>query len=102
MARLTPLAIFSALSFLIPWTQAIQLTASLEYGTFQGSYSPEYNISYYRKIPYAAPPVGENRFRAPQPPIPITNGIYDSDQSFDMCPQRTVSPPPKLCVIYLN
>ncbi|KFY70392.1 hypothetical protein V499_09209 [Pseudogymnoascus sp. VKM F-103] len=91
MTRFTPLAWFSALSFLIPFTQAIQLTASLEYGTFQGSYSPEYNISYYRKIPYAAPPIGENRFRAPQPPIPITNGIYNSDQSFDMCPQRTVN-----------
>ncbi|KFY15188.1 hypothetical protein V491_05750 [Pseudogymnoascus sp. VKM F-3775] len=91
MARFIPVVVFYALSVLIPWTQAIQLTASLEYGTFQGSYSPEYNISYWRKIPYAAPPTGENRFRAPQPPIPITNGTYNSDQSFDMCPQRTVN-----------
>ncbi|TVY41690.1 putative secreted lipase [Lachnellula occidentalis] len=66
-------------------------TASLDYGTFQGSYSSSYNISYWRKIPFAAPPIGENRFRGPQPPAPIINGTYDSSQSFDMCPQRTVN-----------
>ena len=69
------------------------LIASLDYGTFQGSYSSKYNISYWRKIPFAAPPTGENRFRAPQPPTPLTNGTYNSDQSFEYCPQRTVSIP---------
>ena len=66
-------------------------TATLSYGTFQGRYSADYNITYFRKIPFAAPPVGHNRFRAPQPPLPITNGTYDSDGTFDMCPQRTVN-----------
>lgn len=78
------------------------LLATLDYGTFKGAYSSTYNISYWRKIPYAAPPIGENRFRAPQPPIPITNGIYDSDQGFDMCPQRTVSLFPTFYSIMLN
>ncbi|KAL4958597.1 Alpha/Beta hydrolase protein [Aspergillus filifer] len=35
-----------------------------------------------------------NRFRAPQPPISDSNhdvSVYDTDQSFDMCPQRTVN-----------
>jgi len=74
------------------------LAASLDYGTFQGTYSTPYNISFWKKIPFAAPPIGENRFRGPQPPAPITNGTYDSSQSFDMCPQRTVINPtfPKL------
>lgn len=31
------------------------------------------------------------RFRAPQLPLPITHGVYDSSQTFDMCPQRTVN-----------
>ncbi|KAG0650660.1 putative secreted lipase [Hyphodiscus hymeniophilus] len=79
------LVIFS-LAFII---QGQELTASLDYGTFQGSYNAQYNLSYWRKIPFAAPPVGENRFRAPQPPMPITNGTYDSEQTFDYCPQRT-------------
>jgi hypothetical protein len=72
---------------------AQDLLASLDYGTFQGTYSSSYNISYWKKIPFAAPPIGENRFRAPQPPAPITNGTYDSNQSFDFCPQRTVGAP---------
>ena len=67
------------------------LTAELDYGTFTGAYSAGYNICYWQNIPFAAPPVGQNRFRAPQPPDPITNGTYNSTQSFDMCPQRTVN-----------
>ncbi|KAL7272292.1 hypothetical protein RUND412_004909 [Rhizina undulata] len=65
-------------------------TVVLDYGTFQGKYSSAYNISYFRRIPFAAPPMGENRFRAPQP-VEAVEGVYDSDQSFDMCPQRTVN-----------
>jgi carboxylesterase type B len=76
--------------FLATLSSAQELIASLDYGTFQGSYSSKYNITYFQKIPFAAPPVRENRFRAPQPPLPITNGTYDSTQTFDMCPQRTV------------
>lgn len=67
------------------------LNAELDYGTFAGSYSSTYNITYWQKIPFAAPPVGENRFRAPQPPTAITNGTFNSTQAFDMCPQRTVN-----------
>ena len=65
--------------------------ATLSYGTFQGRYSSAYNITYFRKIPFAAPPVGINRFRAPQPVDPITNGTYDSDGTFAECPQRTMN-----------
>ncbi|KAI9155070.1 Para-nitrobenzyl esterase [Paramyrothecium foliicola] len=66
------------------------LLAALDYGSFQGAYSARYNISYWQRIPYAAPPTGQNRFRAPQPPLPI-DGVYDSSRTFDMCPQRTVN-----------
>jgi carboxylesterase type B len=65
------------------------LEADLDYGTFIGSYSARYNLSYWQKIPFAAPPVGQNRFRGPQPPLPIVK--YNSTQPFDMCPQRTVN-----------
>jgi hypothetical protein len=83
--------ILHVILLLISLSYAQDLLASLDYGTFQGTYSSSYNISYWKKIPFAAPPTGENRFRAPQPPTPITNGTYDSNQSFDFCPQRTVS-----------
>lgn len=67
------------------------LTAQLDYGTFVGAYSVDYNISYWMKIPFAAPPTGENRFRAPQPPTPIHEDVYNSTQPYDFCPQRTVN-----------
>ncbi|GKT83405.1 carboxylesterase [Colletotrichum tofieldiae] len=47
--------------------QTTHLVADLDYGSFQGAYSQQYNISYWQKIPYAAPPVGENRFRGLSP-----------------------------------
>lgn len=58
---------------------------TLPYITLQGAYSPEYNITHYRKIPFAASTAGQNRFNAPQPP-PHIGGIYNADQSFPSCP----------------
>jgi carboxylesterase type B len=77
---------------LAPFTSALNTstTATLSSGTFLGAYSPTYNITYYRRIPFGASTAGPNRFRAPQPPAPI-NGTYNSDRTFDMCPQRTVN-----------
>ncbi|KAI1176756.1 carboxylesterase [Nemania sp. FL0916] len=73
-------------------SRQVLTTVNLDYGTFQGAYDPGYNISYWQKIPFAAPPTGQNRFRAPQPPLPIPHDVvYDSSQPFDMCPQRTVN-----------
>ncbi|GAB1733421.1 hypothetical protein NU195Hw_g3778t1 [Hortaea werneckii] len=67
------------------------LLAELDYGSFSGAYSADYNISYWQRIPFAAPPLGENRFRAPQPPVPLTNGTYNSTQPYDFCTQRTTN-----------
>ncbi|KAK7556871.1 putative carboxylesterase [Phyllosticta citricarpa] len=62
---------------------------TLDYGKFQGKYDNRYNIAYFRKIPFGASTAGANRFRAPQPPpIIAENEVYDTDQDFDMCPQR--------------
>ena len=93
MLSCVSITLILAISSLAVVVQGQDLIASLDYGTFQGSYNLQYNLSYWRKIPFAAPPIGENRFRAPQPPEPITNGTYNSNQSFDYCPQRTVCVP---------
>lgn len=90
--------IYILVTLLLPVTLASSipkndsLTVNLKYGTFRGAYSSAYNLTYYRKIPFGASTGGANRFRAPQPPLPLPNGtIYDTDQAFDMCPQRTVN-----------
>lgn len=89
---LLPRPCLSMIIFLITFCAcAPTLEAQLDYGTFEGSYSARYNLSYWQKIPFAAPPVGQNRFRGPQPPVPVNNGTYNSTQPFDMCPQRTVN-----------
>lgn len=64
---------------------------NLDYISLQGASSTKYNLTYYRRIPFAASSAGKNRFRAPQPPIPIKNGTYDTNRAFDMCPQRTLN-----------
>lgn len=46
---------------LMKLASAYDLIARLDYGTFQGTVSAEYNVSYWQRIPYAAPPVGVNR-----------------------------------------
>ncbi|KAL8381752.1 hypothetical protein RB595_005833 [Gaeumannomyces hyphopodioides] len=73
------------------FARAQDLLAALDYGTFRGAYSDRYNISYWQKIPFAAPPVGENRFRGPQPPRHVGREVYNSTQRFSMCPQRETS-----------
>jgi carboxylesterase type B len=63
----------------------------LDYISLQGASSTQYNLTYYRRIPFAASTAGKNRFRAPQPPPSSKDGIYDTDRAFDMCPQRTTN-----------
>ncbi|KAK2610893.1 hypothetical protein N8I77_004284 [Diaporthe amygdali] len=91
MASLLVTVLLLLSGFLATGAAAQDLVAELDYGTFEGAYSASYNISYWQKIPFAQPPVGDLRFRGPLPPLPITNGTFNSSQPFDMCPQRTVN-----------
>lgn len=93
---LSLLAVFSCTSTTLasPWPTSGNAThpvVNLDYVSLQGSSSTRYNLTYYRRIPFAASTAGKNRFRAPQPPSPIKNGTFNTDRAFDMCPQRTVN-----------
>ena len=59
----------------------------VETGTLQGA--SEYNMNVFKNIPYAAPPVGDLRWRPPQPAAPWT-GTRDASQFGDSCPQPYV------------
>ena len=92
------LVLASWASLIVPAFAQGTLLAELDYGTFEGAYSSEYNISYWQKIPFGAPPTGDNRFRAPQPPLPITNGTYNSTQTFDSVSYTHLTLPTKRIV----
>ena len=47
------------------------------YGAVRGVACPDPRVTVYKGIPYAAPPVGENRWRAPQPLTPW-QGVLDA------------------------
>lgn len=59
-------------------------TAKIETGSLQGTI--EYNMNAFKGIPYAAPPVGDLRWRPPQPAA-SWSGIRDASQFGDSCPQ---------------
>lgn len=64
-----------------------QPSVTVQQGTLVGSF--EDGISTFKNIPYAAPPVGELRWREPQPPAAWT-GTRDAGQYGNACIQNTL------------
>ena len=60
---------------------------AVETGSLQGG--TEYNMNVFKNIPYAAPPVGDLRWRPPQPAA-AWNGTRDASQFGESCPQPYV------------
>lgn len=59
-------------------------TVTVESGSLEGS--TEYGMNVFKNIPYAAPPVGDLRWRPPQPAASWA-GIRDASKFGDSCPQ---------------
>lgn len=80
--------LLAATAALLPTTSEAQ-TAQTNAGTLKGSTSG--TVSSFLGIPYAAPPVGENRWRAPQP---ATNwsGVRDATSYAPDCAQAPFPP----------
>jgi carboxylesterase type B len=78
----------SALALPAQSLAADDIIAATTNGQFQGQFDQKWNITHFRRIPFAASTGGANRFRAPQPLPPMPPTIYDSRRGFDMCPQR--------------
>ena len=51
------------------------------------------NLTVYKGIPFAAPPVGDLRWRAPQP-VPAWEGVRKGEQFAPACMQSMGGPPP--------
>ena len=74
-----------------PAVSQVSPTVELDTGTLQGIQDGA--LSVYRGIPYAAPPVGELRWRAPTPPA-SWSGVREASEFGSACMQATTSEEP--------
>lgn len=61
-------------------------------GTLHGKIMPTRlgrGLNAFLGIPYAAPPIGELRFKPPQPPL-AWNGVLDATTNAEICTQRNI------------
>lgn len=87
-----------------PLQAAISEPVRTEAGLVAGVPARDASITVFKGIPFAAPPVGELRWRAPQPPI-LWQGVRKADQfgsgCFQVQMQRDVSSGSEDC-LFLN
>jgi carboxylesterase type B len=88
----------------VPLLAAINEPVPTEAGLVTGVPDRDSSITVYKGVPFAAPPVGELRWRAPQPPLPW-QGVRKAEQFGSGClqvqPQRDVSSGSEDC-LFLN
>jgi para-nitrobenzyl esterase len=70
-------------------TRVVDNTARVESGLLEGVSSSVAGVRVFKGIPYAAPPVGELRWRPPQPPAKW-EGARRADKFSDSCMQNLV------------
>jgi hypothetical protein len=70
---------------------AIKNPVRTEAGLLSGVPGRDPSITVYKGVPYAAPPIGDLRWRPPQPPIPW-QGVRRADQFGSACPQTRLAP----------
>jgi len=81
------LLLFLASLFAVPaWSQPL----AIESGLIEGV--PGDGVTIYRGIPYAAPPIGDRRWREPSQP-PSWQGVRVADHFSPACPQKGTYPP---------
>lgn len=69
-------------------THATPVTITTTYGPVTGtSSSSSTNITTFYGIPFAAPPLGELRFKPPQPPTPWSRPVVATNPDTPMCMQ---------------
>ncbi|KAL2916337.1 hypothetical protein HK105_204093 [Polyrhizophydium stewartii] len=61
-------------------------TVEIDAGIIKGKFSSDYTVASFYNIPYAAPPVGNLRFRPPQPAAAF-KGTYDATKMGNSCMQ---------------
>ena len=70
---------------------AIEDPVQLDAGLVAGGETSPSGVRVFRGLPFAAPPVGENRWRAPQPVEPW-EGVRDASEFGNVCVQAQTEP----------
>lgn len=86
MQRAATLALVATL----PLSAAISQPVKIEGGMVSGAVGSDNAITAFKGIPYAAPPTGKLRWRAPKSVIPW-NGVRKADQFGNSCIQNVVA-----------
>ena len=74
-----------SLSIVIVKSQTCAPTVTIQNGTLQGYYQPSYGQDYFLGIPFAQPPLGDLRFRAPQAINTTWTGIKQATSYYPEC-----------------
>jgi len=70
---------------------AIEDPVRLDAGLVSGGATSPSGVRVFRGLPFAAPPIGENRWRAPQPVVPW-EGVRDASEFGNVCVQADTRP----------
>lgn len=68
------------------------LEVDVGYEVYEGYYNASFGLNTWLGIRYAAPPVGENRWRAPQQPVDNRDEVLQADAIPPRCPQGPQAP----------
>lgn len=74
-----------------PLKAAIKEPVRTEAGLVSGVPARDPSVTVYKGIPFATPPVGDLRWKPPQPPIPW-RGVRPADHFGSICPQTQRNP----------
>ena len=80
-----------SLAFVTSLQAAIEDPVRLDAGLVAGGETSPSGVRVFRGLPFAAPPVGENRWRAPQPVEPW-DGVRDASEFGNVCIQADTRP----------
>lgn len=69
------------------------LTVDLGYSKYRGTYNSTTQINAWKGIRFTAPPTGDRRWQAPQPPILNRSEVIDASQYGSQCPQNPFGNP---------
>jgi len=78
-----------AIFYSVPALHADSKEVTIESGKLRGAYNPDHSVLMFKGVPFAAPPTGDLRWKAPQP-AKKWDGIRTADKFGSACLQTDV------------